>query len=81
MKVIPEFLDKSLMLQARNLYKEVSYEQRQKRDKVRNIKCFLKDFYFKENLMDPKALEYRDLMRDLFKIFIVFSFLISNKYF
>ena len=62
MKSISEFLDKSLMLQAMKLYNEVPYEQRQKLDKVKNIKGFLKEFYFK----DPKALEYRDLLRDLF---------------
>ena len=61
-----EFLDKSLMLQAMKLYNEVPYEQRQKLDKVKNIKGFLKEFYFKEYLKDPKALEYRDLLRDLF---------------
>ena len=31
----PEFLDKSLMLQAKKLYNEVPYEQRQKLDKVK----------------------------------------------
>ena len=66
MKSNSEFLDKSLMLQAMKLYNEVPYEQRQKIDKVKNIKRFLKEFYFKEYLKDPKALEYRDLLRDLF---------------
>ena len=66
MKSNLEFLDKSLMLQAMKLYNEVPYEQRQKPDKVKNIKGFLKEFYFKEYLKDPKALEYRDLLRDLF---------------
>ena len=66
MKSNSEFLDKSLMLQAMKLYNEVPYEQRQKLDKVKNIKGFLKEFYFKEYLKDPKALEYRDLLRDLF---------------
>ena len=37
-----------------------------KLDKVRNIKGFLKEFYFKEYLKDPKAFEYRDLLRELF---------------
>ena len=36
------------------------------KNSVKNIKGFLKEFYFKEYLMDPKALEYRDLLRDLF---------------
>ena len=66
MKSNSEFLDKSLMLQAMKLYNEFPYEQRQKLDKVKNIKFFLKEFYFKEYLKDPKALEYRDLLRDLF---------------
>ena len=57
---------KSLMLQATKLYNEVSYEQRQKLYKVKNIKGFLKEFHFKEYLKDPNALEYRDLLRDLF---------------
>ena len=66
MKSNSEFLDKSLMLQAMKLYNEFPYEQRQKLDKVKNIKGFLKEFYFKEYLKDPKALEYRDLLRDFF---------------
>ena len=55
------------MLQAMKLYNEVPNEQRQKLDEVKNIKGFLKEFFFKEYLKkDPKALEYRDLLRDLF---------------
>ena len=66
MKSNSDFLDKSLMLQAMKLYNDVPYAQRQKLDKVKNIKGYLKEFYFKEYLKDPKALEYRDLLRDLF---------------
>ena len=64
MKSNSEFLDKSLI--AMKFYNEVAYEQRQKLDKVKNIKGFLKEFYFKKHLKDPKALEYRSLLRDLF---------------
>ena len=42
MKNNSEFLDNSLMLQAMKLYNEVPYEQRQKLDKVKNSKGFLK---------------------------------------
>ena len=66
MKSNSEFLDKSLMLQAIKLYNEFPYGQRQKLDKIKNIKGFLKEFYFKEYLKNPTALEYRDLLRDLF---------------
>ena len=52
-----EFLNKSLILQVMKLYNEVPYEQIQRLDKVKNIKGFLKEFYFKEYLKDPKALE------------------------
>ena len=76
MKSNSEFLYKSLMLQATKLYNEFPHERRQKLDKVKNIKGFLKEFYFKEYLKDPKVLEYRDLLRDLFNVFIVFNFLI-----
>ena len=41
-------------------------EQRQKLEKVNNIKGFLNEFFFKEYLKDPNALEYRGLLRDLF---------------
>ena len=54
------------MLQAMKLYNEVAYEQRQRLDKVKNIKGFLKELYFKKYLKDPNALEYRSLLRDLF---------------
>ena len=67
MKSNSEFLDKSLMLQAMKFYNEVQYKQRQKLDKVKNIKGFLKEFYFKEYLKDPKGLEYRDLLGAFFK--------------
>ena len=40
MKSNSEFLDKSLMLQAMKLYNDFPYEQRQKLDKVQNIKGF-----------------------------------------
>ena len=53
MKSNSEFLDKSLMLQAIKLYNEFPYEQRQKLDKIKNIKSFLKEFYFKKYLKDP----------------------------
>ena len=76
-----EFLDKSLMLQAMKLYKEFPYEQRQKLDMVKNIKGFLTEFYFKEYMKDPNALEYRDLLRDLFQFFIVFNFLVIQNIF
>ena len=56
MKINSGILDKSLMLQAIKLYNEVPYEQRQKLNKVRNIKGFLKEFYFKKYLKDPNAL-------------------------
>ena len=48
MKSNSEIHDKSLMLQAMKLYKEVPYKKRQKLVKVKNIKGFLKQFYFKE---------------------------------
>ena len=57
MKSNSEFLDKSLMLQAMKLYNEVPYESRQKLDMVKSMKIFLKEFYFKEYLKVPKALE------------------------
>ena len=47
MKSNSEFLDKSLMLQAMKLYNEFPYEQRQKLDKAKNIKGFLKEFYLR----------------------------------
>ena len=77
MKSNLEFLDKSFMLQAMKLYNEFPYEQRQKLSKVKKIKGFLKEFYFKEYLKNPKALEYRDLLRDLFKFLFFLLFLFS----
>ena len=66
MKSNSEFLHKSLMLQAMKMYNEVPYEQKQKLDKIKNIKSFLKEFLFKEYLKKTNALEHRDLLRHLF---------------
>ena len=50
-----EFLDKSLMLQAMKLYNEVPYEQRQKLDKVKNIKGFFERILFQGISEGPKG--------------------------
>ena len=79
MKSISEFLDKSLMLQAIKLYNEFPYEQRQKLDKVKNIKGFLKEF---QGISEgPKGIGIQRFVEGPFLSFHCFQFLYYRIYF
>ena len=72
MKRNSEFIDNSLMLQAIKLYNEVPYEQRQKLDKVKNIKGFLKKTLFQRISEGPKCIGIQRFLEEHFLIFHCF---------